>query len=66
MPGARPVQLFGGLLLNNDSGAMIRSVSWLSFFHYAWEGLMVNELDGLQNLNFNPYGPVYETSFDTS
>lgn len=56
------MQLFGGLLLSSESGFLIRYVSWISFFHYAWEGLMINELHGLQNLNFNPYGPVYVSS----
>merc|ERR1711916_189594 len=48
--------LFGGLLINTDT--MMEGVSWLkylSFFNYAYEALMANELrDSL--LLFNPRG----------
>ena len=45
--------MFGGLFLSNDSQGAISDIKYLSFFHYAYEALMVNEFTGLA-LIFNP------------
>lgn len=52
--------LFGGLLLNKDS--LPRGMQWLkdlSFFHSAFEAMMVNEMVNLQ-LTENKYGLVID------
>lgn len=40
--------LFGGLLLNKESiGTGVKWANSWSFWNHAWEGLLVNEVNGL-------------------
>lgn len=56
--------LFGGLLLNNRTNGYLVDLKWTSFFHYAFESLMVNEFHTLQNLQFDPFGLTVQISGD--
>jgi len=47
--------LFGGLFLNNKTSSWSTYLQYLSFIHYGYEALMVNEFQGL-DLTFNPSG----------
>jgi hypothetical protein len=51
--------VYGGLLLNNDKGSSLITLQYGSFFHYAWEALMINEFSGLV-LIFDPSGFRYD------
>jgi len=57
--------LFGGFLVNKTTmPGWVGWIRWMSFFNYAFEILMVNELTGLSIL-FNPQGyNIYPTMVD--
>lgn len=47
--------VYGGLILSNESETALSQIKVLSFYHYAYEALCVNEFHGLVGY-FNPKG----------
>jgi ABC-type multidrug transport system permease subunit len=58
--------LFAGLFVNSSHGSsttgLLSRIRYLSFFHYGFDALMINEFPTEQVLNFNPTGASVQIS----